>query len=673
MDEPTYSSDYTARAQNLEALHEKPQPEVEPEFKSATGSIRDKPALPGHAVHNLPDRNKYFAGREDILSKISLAIEKSLTVIITGQGGFGKTQIAVEYAHRNLPDYEYVWIFNAESETRLEDDYRDFAMRVIGLESAREQEFEGVWEYVENWLLTNISYLFIFDNAEYGSELRHYLPQGVRGDIIMNTLERVHGIQGARIDVTVFSLDDAVAFIRKRIERTDKFETEALSNALGNLPLALQQATSYIIENRIGINKYLELLRDRDPNILKKVPPYADYDKTVLTAWKISFGKIEDDEGAKPSVCLFKLLAYCAPDDIPLQMFINGRDMLPPPLAAALDPGNELGYDALIDKLARYSLVSMRRDGKGNALLSVHRLVQAAAKHDLEGDAEYLQCCLGMVDNVFRYEYGAREDFDSFALCFPHVIEIARNAARDLADDDAAMIKLGHICSEAGTGLCRQGEFARALEWHEKAMAIRENVLGKEHPDTLSTYNEIAVVYKDQGRYAKALEWSDSVLSIREDVLGAEHPDTARTCNNIACIYSDQGEYETALVWHSKALAIFEKAFGAEHADTAATCNSIAGVFSDQGEYETALEWYNKSLAINEKLLGEEHLETARSCNNIALIYCYQGEYPKALKWYNRALAVEEKVLGVEDPATATTYNNIAFVYSYRDEHSKAL
>ena len=81
------------------------------------------------------------------------------------------------------------------------------------------------------------------------------------------------------------------------------------------------------------------------------------------------------------------------------------------------------------------------------------------------------------------------------------------------------------------------------------AFAINVKVLGKEHPDTATTYNNIAGVYARQGDYSKALEWYQKALAINEQGLGKDHPDTASTYNNIASVYDRQGDYPQALEW----------------------------------------------------------------------------------------------------------------------------
>ena len=215
-------------------------------------------------------------------------------------------------------------------------------------------------------------------------------------------------------------------------------------------------------------------------------------------------------------------------------------------------------------------------------------------------------------------------------------------------------------------------EYSNALRLFERVKAIREKVLGKEHPDTARTYNNIATVYNVQGDYAKALEWYEKALAICEKMLGKEHPNNATTYNNIANVYSVQGDYTKALEWYEKALAIREKVLGKEHPNTAATYHNIAVVYNVQGDYAKALEWNEKALAICEKVLGKEHPNSAQTYNNIAHVYFRQGDYTKALEWYEKALSIREKVLGKEHPNTVATYNNIAAVYDAQGDYAKA-
>ena len=151
-------------------------------------------------------------------------------------------------------------------------------------------------------------------------------------------------------------------------------------------------------------------------------------------------------------------------------------------------------------------------------------------------------------------------------------------------------------------------------------------------------------------------------MAIREKVLGREHPDTAQSYNNIANVYDANGEYDRALEYHEKALAIIEKVLGREHPYTASSYNNIALLYKAKGEYDHALEYYDKALAIIEKVLGREHPSTAASCHNIGALFYKMGRLDDAAANLTRALGVFLSC-GLEKEATYA-FGWLAYVYS---------
>lgn len=219
----------------------------------------------------------------------------------------------------------------------------------------------------------------------------------------------------------------------------------------------------------------------------------------------------------------------------------------------------------------------------------------------------------------------------------------------------------------------KQGDYTRAVEWYQKALVVDEKVFGKKHPYTATSYNNIAGVYESLGDCARALELYQKALAVREKVLGKEHPSTATSYNNIALVYTYQGDYTRALEWYQKSLLVLEKFLGKEHPNTAKTYNNIALVYNHLGDYTRAMEWLQKALVIDEKVLGKEHPSTAITYNGIATIYGSQKKHDCALEWHQKALAIEEKVLGKEHPNIASTYNNIAVVYNHQRDYARSL
>jgi Tetratricopeptide repeat len=65
-----------------------------------------------------------------------------------------------------------------------------------------------------------------------------------------------------------------------------------------------------------------------------------------------------------------------------------------------------------------------------------------------------------------------------------------------------------------------------AVELDEKVLEICKRTLGVEHPDTLTSMNNLAISYGNQGRLMEAVELHEKVLKVRKRTLGVEHPDT---------------------------------------------------------------------------------------------------------------------------------------------------
>ena len=684
-------------------------------FPASVASVEDVCAEFKHSklpANNLSPQNKHFTGRKNILGKISSILRQSSRVTIVGTGGYGKTQIAIKYAYDHAAEYDYIWLINAESKLTLEQSYREFALR-SGMPPTGAEDSEYVLQYVKSWLEENSRYLFIYDNAEgLSSNLQEFLPVGqTSGHILINTREKWADLPGDSLDVELFSEPEAVAFLQKCIESISDDDAKNLSNMLGYLPLALGHAAAYMAQTRSTCTRYMQLLEREGLKLLSKQVATIDPQKTVAVTWLVSMEQIQSESARQ----LFNLCAYFEADNIPLSMFIEGRSELPKLLGDKLVPGDELAHDDILLELERFSLLSFRRDSGGNAFMSIHRLIQAVVREKLAGDTQWLSYCLDMAHNVFDYKYGDKQSMDAFAQNVPHILQIAGHAEKAFCDDNETQEKIAWLYHTAGFGFIKSAQYPEALEWFKKASTIYEKVLGKEHPDTATTYNNIGGVYDRQGDYPRALEWYEKALAVSEKVLGKEHPDTLKTCDNIAGIYDSQGYYPKALEWYEEALAICEIVLGKEHPITATTYNNIAGVYDSQGDYPkalelyekalaiceivlgkehpntattynniaevhshqgnylVALEWYKKDLTLSEKFLGKKHTDTASIYNNIALVYSRQGDYPKALEWHEKALDIREKVLGKEHPSTAISYNNVAQVYSRQGDYSKAL
>ena len=147
------------------------------------------------------------------------------------------------------------------------------------------------------------------------------------------------------------------------------------------------------------------------------------------------------------------------------------------------------------------------------------------------------------------------------------------------------------------------------------------------------------------GRHVPAEGHFRAALAMRQKLLGAEHPDVATSLNNLAFVLNSQGKFEAAETLHRQALAMRQTLLGAEHPDVATSLNNLAFVLKSQGKFEAAETLYRQALAMRQKLLGAEHPDVAASLNNLAMVHIRRGQFPAALPLFARAARIEESLL----------------------------
>jgi tetratricopeptide (TPR) repeat protein/predicted Ser/Thr protein kinase len=213
----------------------------------------------------------------------------------------------------------------------------------------------------------------------------------------------------------------------------------------------------------------------------------------------------------------------------------------------------------------------------------------------------------------------------------------------------------------AGVSTVR-GEYEDARQRFAQALAIKQEILGEEHPGLANTINSIGVVLFSQAGSEEALEYFRRSLSIEQAALGPEHPGVANSLNNLAVALQRLGHYEEALEHHQRALALREAALGPDHPDVAGSLGNIGSLLGQRGQYEQALALQLRALAIFEAALGPEHPEVAVTLLGIAEIATAQAQYASAAESLRRALAIREAALGAQHPETAEARHRLAEV-----------
>ncbi len=639
----------------------------------APGLQRDFPELraavePPWLVPNAM-RTRYFTGRDDLLARLRRQLEERHRAALSGLGGVGKTQTAIEYASRHRASYpDGVFWVNAETNSGLTGGFVAIAA-TLRLPSAESDDQAATVRAVLDSLNRSGGWLLIMDNVEDRREVQVFLPERDKGDILITSRESVFqelGIARA-LDVRDLETAEAVHFLltrtgRESDERGERTAVTELAAELGYLPLALEQAAAYVAETDAAFSDYVSAFRRRRVTLLEKAGGLVSRD-TVAVTWAANFAAVEVISPAAADV--LRVSAFLAPEAIPFELFSKGASSLGDAIAAALSDPDELAMAELLRPLARYSLV--RSDAESRAF-GVHRLVQEVVR-DAVGESErrtYVERTVSALNAAFpEVKYANWAECDRFVS---HVVSIAGWIDSYHVWPEGA----GRILNQTAKYLIERGRYAEAEPLAKSALAVDERTLGIDHADVAHSLNNLANAYFYQGRYANAQPLHERALAIRERALGPKHPHVAISLNNLANLHMYQGRYAEAEPLHERAIAIREHALGASHPHLAASFNNLAVLYVKQRQYDRAQPLYERALMLRERILGPDHPDVANSINNLADLYEKQHRYAEAQELYTRALTIWERGLGPDHPDVAHSLNNLADVCVKQRRYAEA-
>jgi Tfp pilus assembly protein PilF len=607
-------------------------------------------------------RNAFFTGREQVLADLRQALEKQGTAALSGLGGVGKTQTAVEYAWRYRERYRAIFWADAESRETLLAGFVSMAA-LLNLPSAQAKDQELAVADVKRWLEANPDWLLILDTADDLPLVQPFLPNAGKGHLLLTTRAPAAGALAERISVRDMAPEEGALLLLRRAgviaedvllaaaDQADLRFALQLSKELGGLPLALDQAGAFIQEMRLSVAEYAGLYASEEAGLLAERGTLGEHPSVTVT-FSLAFEKVAAHSPAAAD--LIRLCAFLSPDGIPEEI-VTADD------AAA---NNKLNFARMIGEACRFSL--LHRDA-ANRTLDIHRLLQIVIKAGMSkaDQRNWAERAVRATAKAFP-----AVEYANWALC-RKLIAHAQTCASLIEEWDFGFAKAADLLNLAGRYLTERALFTEAEPLYQRSLAIWEKALGPEHRDVATGLNNLAELYRSQGKYAEAEPLYQRSLAIMEKALGPEHPAVATSLNNLALLYDNQGKFAEAEPLHQRSLAIWEKALGPEHPDVAQSLNNLASHYDDQGKYAEAEPLYQRSLAIREGALGPEHPDVATSLNNLALLYHNQEQYVEAELLYQRSLAIREKALGPEHPAVATSLNNLAELYRNQGKYAE--
>src|SRR5229473_4461998 len=250
--------------------------------------------------------------------------------------------------------------------------------------------------------------------------------------------------------------------------------------------------------------------------------------------------------------------------------------------------------------------------------------------------------------------------------------EILDKASKDietgLAKDPETQAQMMHVMGDVYEKL---GLYPRAQALQQQSMEIRQRVLGPEHPDTLTSMNDLATDLDDSGHYAEAEKLEREALDISRRVLGPEHPDTLMLMSNLGNSLWQEGHYPEAEKLNRETLGIQRRVLGPDHPGTLRSMNNLATDLDDSDPEAEKL--FRETLDIKRRVLGPEHPDTLLAMSNLAYVVADRGRYAEAEKLEREALDISRRVLGAEHPQTAASIYNLGVIAANRGNRTEAL
>ena len=656
-------------------------PESSEEHNESASTFSGTPdSIPPPPTWNVPyRRNPFFTGREEILAHLYAALRSSKaaaltqTQAISGLGGIGKTQIAVEYAYRYCDHYKAIFWINASTRDALSADFVKLAV-LLDLPEQQEQDQDIVARAVKRWLTTHNRWLLILDNVDNLEMIVDFLPVHGTGDVLLTTRLQALGTVAQSIEVEKMGQEEGVTFLLRRTKviapgaslyqaaKESQAQAAEIFFALDGLPLALDQAGAYIEETRCGLSQYLDLYGTRRKELLLRrgrLP--VDHPEPVAATWSLSFQQVEQESAAAAD--LLRLLAFLDPETIPEEIITLGAAEPSPALGmVASDP---LAVDTIFELLLRYSLIRRNPEVK---FLSIHRLVQAVLKDGMDRDTQRLwaEWATRAVNRAFPDV--ELQTWEKCQRCIPHVyICVTYIEEYALAFPEAA-----RLLNEAASYLVARARYQQAELLLLRALAVRQQILEANHPDTARTLNDLGEVYRKQGKYQEAETRLQEALAIRRQALGEAHPDVAQTLHNLANLYRARGAYVKAEPFYLQALHIRETTVGVDPSPIAQSYYGLAKLYHSQEKYQQAEKLCKQALHIQEQRLGGNHPLIASTLNMLAKIYQGQNKLDQAKEMNLRALSIRESTSGEDHPQVATIINNLVEIYHAEGRYREA-
>ncbi|MGX1880472.1 tetratricopeptide repeat protein [Streptomyces sp. NPDC055287] len=576
--------------------------------------------------------------------------------VLVGMPGVGKSQASAQYAHRYRGKYRIVWWVTATTPEDLVASFIELANALRLVEPERQRTQLAIANDLKQWLENKRRWLVIFDNANHSDLLFSLLPRTTRRNhVLLSSNDPIwEEYQDSVLEVDVPSIQASSAYLVDRTGRRNELDSARLvATELGCLPLALEQAASYIQATRLEFSEYLTYLQESPRIILERSGLLRTNRFGVLRAVDAAIEGAASITGASSAI----LESACYLD----------HAAIPVPLLREATGLGGLEFNEGLAALRRYSLASTNTTGD---TLSVHYLVQALVRESVgsERSEQTLRALLRVINDRFPdrpWDISARAEA---APLFSHVLSVVRQGRR-LGFTDVLLADSAHAC---GRFVWSIGEMHVCLPLFEAASEIYRALGQQVDPALLpAALNDLSIAWTELGSPRTALRLHVQAYRLSRDAFGPQDRSVAWALTGIGDVLRDLGRSGAAVRYFQEALRVYDGLRPAHH-DIVWTQSGYGNALADLGRLDEAEELHTAALESRLERFGEPHPEVARSYHSMGRLHSLRNSLTDARNSYAKAVDIRTRTLGTVHPHTARSWAGLASVLEQLGDRRRA-
>ncbi|KAJ4011840.1 hypothetical protein NW766_007140 [Fusarium irregulare] len=612
---------------------------------------------------------------------------RHVRVALTGLGGVGKSQIAIEYAYRFIESVPQAWVFwvHAANTSRFEEGYRAIADKVNIPE--RDNPKVDILKTVHNWLADerNGQWLLILDNTDDDGPffdpdrpLEVFLPQTPNGKLLITSRKtsaatNLVGSQGHIIEVKPMGEEDALTLLGTRglLNNSSQVDSKALVQALEYIPLAITHAAACIkASGLMTMADYMRRFEESEAYLVKVLgkEEYKDIRRdnsirhAVIATWQISFAQIQETEPFAAD--LLALMSMFDRQGIPVCLLQKACS-------------ETVDLDDLLTVLVDFSLVRIEISKES---VGMHRLVQLSMKAWLkhtETTPQISQSRRVSDITVPRLDYTtcAREavafvavvyplhNFENGELCskyLPHAYAVLEN---DVSRSEADLKAKGRLSFHIATYLLHEGRWKEAEQYAEESLILYKEIFGSESPYTMASLSLLGCIYEGQCRWKEAERLLMESMQMAKTWFGELHTTTIDRMFDLSQLYYGQGRYKEAEDFAVQVVEASRKVFGDDDHSTLEASKHLGLVYKTRGRLEEAEKLILQCLERYEKFYGDKHHKTQETMATLGSIYLGQGKLKRAEELLLQATSYLNDTLGENHPRALVAMQEVTWTF----------